>query len=66
MTTTLSTTAQNQSDAIAQVQALHPGCIVDAFTSNDGYDVLVWANESDSVNDDGAKAIARYAIARGA
>ncbi len=76
MTKPLASTIQAHStrEAIAIVRELHPiepvdmfGAadepVIDAWESNDGYDVLVWATEADSVNDDGAKAIARYTIA---
>ncbi len=49
-------------DAITQVAQLHPGCHVYGTAGQDGYDVLVWATEAESRNDDGAKAIARYTV----
>lgn len=32
------------------------------YLMNGSYDVLVWASEADSINDDGSKAIARKTI----
>jgi hypothetical protein len=68
MTKTLDSTIQAHStrEAIAIVRKMHPDePVIDAWESNDGYDVIVWATETDSVNDDGGKAIARYTITAG-
>jgi hypothetical protein len=57
--------ANDTEDAIRQVEAMHPGCVVEAWQTNVGWDVLVWTAQAvadgDAENDDGAHAIARYA-----
>lgn len=32
------------------------------WTGGDNYDVLVWSSEAESINDDGARAIARKTV----
>ena len=62
--------ASSAAQAESLVVAMHPGCFVianeasDATGSRDHYDVLVWAAEADSIDDDGARAIARYRVER--
>ena len=62
--------AASEAQAEAIVADLHPGCYVVAQTCTDPsgahnhYDVLVWATEADSIDDDGARAIARYRVER--
>jgi hypothetical protein len=55
--------AHSEAEAAAIIRELHPDAYTQAFAANDGYDVIVWATEADSINDDGAKAIARYTVA---
>lgn len=63
-------TAHSEAQAETLVREMHPGCFVvaneasDATGSRNHYDVLVWATEADSIDDDGARAIARYRCAK--
>lgn len=61
---------------LEEIRELHPGAHIQEFDAgcamiedDDGeydyipcLDVIVWASEEDSENDDGAKAIARYMV----
>jgi hypothetical protein len=61
--------AYSEYEAEAIIRERYPNKFIEAYESGPNahgliyFDVLVWDSESDADNDDGAKAIARFAIA---